>query len=68
VISITLTKRQKEELAKYCMDVSKLMLGSWVFVLFTGNMGLAQALLAFWGLIISGIFFRIGLGIFKEVR
>jgi len=30
-----MSKRQKEELAKYCMDISKLSLGSWVLGIFS---------------------------------
>lgn len=34
-----MTNRQIEELAKYCMGVSQLSLGSWVLGLFTAAQG-----------------------------
>jgi len=63
-----LLTRQKEELAKFCFDISKLALGSWIFGLFTERFEIKQLLLAVWGLIIALLFFTLGLKLFREVK
>jgi hypothetical protein len=42
-----LLTRQKEELAKFCFDISKLALGSWIFGLFTERFEIKQLLYYF---------------------
>jgi len=63
-----LINRQKEELAKFCFDISKLALGSWIFGLFTERFEMKQLFLAVWGLAIALLFFTLGLKLFKEVK
>lgn len=65
---ISLSKRQTEELAKYSFDLSKLTLGSWVLGLFTTKVELLQVIVATTGLILSILFFIIGLKLFREVK
>lgn len=55
------TNRQVEELAKFCMDIAKLSLGSWVLGLFTAKIGQSQFLLAFSGLTFAVLFFYTGI-------
>lgn len=64
---VSLTKRQTEELAKYCMDLSKLSLGSWVFGFFTPQIALPQILFGILGLTFAVVFFTLGMRLFKEV-
>ncbi len=63
-----MSNRQKEEFAKFCMDVAKLSLGSWVFGLFATEFGIVQLLLGLVGLTFSMLFFILGMKLFKEVK
>lgn len=64
-----MTNRQKEELADYCMNLSKLSLGSWVFGLFASDLTLeARIILMIAGLTFAVIFFILGMRLFKEVK
>jgi len=63
-----LIARQREEIAKFCFDISKLALGSWIFGLFTEKFELRQLFLAVWGLVVALLFFTLGLKLFREVR
>lgn len=65
---ISLTSRQTEELAKFCLDVSKLALSTWVLSLFTSRVGPIQIFLFIFGLTFSLTFFIVGLALFKEVE
>lgn len=62
-----MTNRQREELAKFCFDLSKLSLGSWVFGLFTAGVGIPQTIYAVAGLTLAALFFILGMRLFKEV-
>lgn len=61
-----MNKKQKEELAKYCFDISKLFLGSLVFSLFAKEITIVQVLYAVFGLTMGSITLRMGLGLLKE--
>ncbi len=61
---IILTYRQTEELAKYCLEISKLSLGTVVFQLFVPG----KLLFVLWGLTVALTFFILGIRLFKEVR
>lgn len=63
-----MTNRQKEELAKYCMDISKLSLGSWIFVIFGGKFGLPEIILLIGGLTLAALSLRMGMNLLREVK
>jgi len=63
-----MTKRQIEETAKFCLDVSKLALASWIFGLFTSRIGLQQIIIMLSGLTLSIAFFILGMRLLKEVK
>jgi len=58
--------KQREELAKYCFDISKLSMGSLVFSLFTQEINIVQVGYAIFGLTFGVIMLRMGLGLLKE--
>lgn len=61
-----MSNKQKEELAKYCLDVSKLALASWIFVIFSGKFGLPELILLAGGLTIALISLRLGMNLLKR--
>jgi hypothetical protein len=61
-----MTKRQLEETAKYCFDISKLFLGSWVFGLLSQTNIFVIVLYMFFGLFGALLFYKIGLRLFEE--
>jgi hypothetical protein len=63
-----MNNRQKEEMAKFCLDVSKIAIASWIFGLLTSKIELPQILLFLLGLTISALFLKIGMNLFKEVK
>ena len=67
-LEFPLTKRQTEELAKFCLDVSKLCIGTWILGLFTSRTEPSQAVLAFVGLTLAILFFTFGMRLFREVN
>lgn len=67
LVSRSLTNRQKKELAKFSLDISKLSLGSWIFGLFASGFAEFQMNLVILGLTFSILFFILGMILFKEV-
>jgi hypothetical protein len=59
-----MTKKQKEELGKYCLEISKLCVGSLVFNIFV-EQTLEKLVLTIGGLTLAGGFLRIGMKLFK---
>lgn len=64
----TLTNRQREELGKFSLDISKLIFASWFLGLFVNRITLPQILLSLMGLMFSALFFILGIGTFKELK
>lgn len=56
-----MTKRQLEEAAKYCFDISKLFLGSWVFAIVTEADILIKLAYMVGGLIGGASFYILGM-------
>lgn len=61
---ISLTNRQIEELAKYCLQMSQLAWGTLVFQLFTSG----KLIFVIWGLTIAVSLFILGMRLFKQVE
>jgi len=71
ILTRTLTnfsKRQKEEVGKFSLDISKLIFASWFLGLFVNKLAWPQILLSFLGLMFSGLFFILGISTFKEIK
>lgn len=65
-LSITLDKKQRQQLAGFCLDISKLAIGSLVLGAFTPQFGALQMVMLVIGLTIGAIFLTIGLRLFKQ--
>jgi len=61
-----MTKRQKEETAKYCLEISKLCVGSLGFNIFT-EQTVEKIVLSVGGLTLACVFLIIGMKLFKEL-
>lgn len=60
--------QQKEEIAKYCFDLSKLALGSWVLGVFAPEIEvLSRVLFGVAGLTFAILFFILGVRLLKEM-
>lgn len=68
VIIYSVNNRQKEELAKYYLNVSLLALGSLVFSSIGQSDIEVKIALAIYGLTVSIVFLILGMYLFKEVR
>ena len=62
-----MTKRQKEELAKYCLDLSKVSVGTLGFTVFSDQPTFSKVILSLCGLTVGFIFLRMGMKLFKEL-
>jgi hypothetical protein len=65
---IVFSDKQKEEIGKFSLDISKLIFASWFLGLFVNRMTLPQVLLSLVGLMFSGLFFILGISTFKEIK
>lgn len=61
-----MTKRQKEELARYCFGISQLCVGSLGFNIFT-EQTVDKIILTVSGLTLAGAFLKIGVKLLKDV-
>lgn len=62
-----MTRRQKEELAKYCCDLSKVSVVTLGFAIFSDQPTIAKLILSLCGLTVGFIFLRMGMKLFKEI-
>lgn len=62
-----MTNRQKEETARFCLDISKLTIGASVLNLFSKTVNYIEIIFSICGLTIAVVFYRLGMKIFEEI-
>jgi len=63
-----MSKRQKEETAKYCLNISQLSVGSLIFNAFNQNSPIITITFSLSGLILAAASYILAMWIFKEIK